>query len=199
MSAAGQWRAERARHGNTEFASLWIGDERLSFHDLFRLLQEEAEFADWYSGLLAASPCAAFFWEHPPLTAANITAQAEFVLVDAPILARLKADPAPFRACFDGADIVTFRNLGGDALLVAPSPGDPKTDCAHLAAFLRTASASRQQAMWRSVGRAVCQSLSAAPLWLSTSGTGVAWLHVRLDASPKYYQHRPYAKRGQEN
>ena len=31
------------------------------------------------------------------------------------------------------------------------------------------------------------------PLWLNTSGAAVAWLHVRLDSSPKYYRHREYA------
>ena len=29
-------------------------------------------------------------------------------------------------------------------------------------------------------------------LWVSTSGLGVYWLHVRLDSYPKYYQHAPY-------
>ena len=29
-------------------------------------------------------------------------------------------------------------------------------------------------------------------LWLSTSGLGVAWLHLRLDHEPKYYQYAPY-------
>ena len=28
--------------------------------------------------------------------------------------------------------------------------------------------------------------------WLSTSGLGVYWLHVRLDSYPKYYTYRPY-------
>lgn len=30
------------------------------------------------------------------------------------------------------------------------------------------------------------------PVWLSTAGAGVAWLHVRLDDRPKYYSYRPY-------
>ena len=31
-----------------------------------------------------------------------------------------------------------------------------------------------------------------APTWVSTEGSGVAWLHARLDARPKYYHHAPY-------
>jgi len=35
--------------------------------------------------------------------------------------------------------------------------------------------------------------LADTPLWLSTAGLGVSWLHVRLDTRPKYYRHRVYA------
>jgi len=44
----------------------------------------------------------------------------------------------------------------------------------------------------RSTARAITARLSDRPLWVSTSGLGVAWLHVRLDARPKYYQYTPY-------
>ena len=37
---------------------------------------------------------------------------------------------------------------------------------------------------------------SQRPLWLSTNGLGVAWLHARIDARPKYYSHRPYRALG---
>ena len=30
------------------------------------------------------------------------------------------------------------------------------------------------------------------PMWLSTCGTGVYWLHVRLDTRPKYYSYDEY-------
>jgi hypothetical protein len=38
--------------------------------------------------------------------------------------------------------------------------------------------------------------VSTTPVWLSTAGAGVAWLHVRLDDRPKYYSHRPYTDGG---
>jgi len=34
--------------------------------------------------------------------------------------------------------------------------------------------------------------LSSRPVWLSTAGGGVSWLHVRLDDRPKYYHHAAY-------
>ena len=30
------------------------------------------------------------------------------------------------------------------------------------------------------------------PVWLSTAGGGVDWLHMRLDERPKYYRHLPW-------
>ena len=32
------------------------------------------------------------------------------------------------------------------------------------------------------------------PMWLSTCGTGVAWVHMRLDQRPKYYTYTPFAR-----
>lgn len=33
-------------------------------------------------------------------------------------------------------------------------------------------------------------------LWISTSGLGVSWLHVRLNFYPKYYSHNSYKLQG---
>ena len=192
MNQTCAWAANKSRHGNTERIELLQDEKPLSFRALFGLLQDSHEFARWYSNLLTASPFDAFFWEHPPLTLSSIKGDAEFVVIDAPGLARLSPDDRPFRAYFHGAEVVTFENLGADATLVAPSPGELGADYGHLAAFLRAACDSQVNALWRSVGRAVSRALSDKPLWLSTSGLGVAWLHIRLDSTPKYYQHRPY-------
>lgn len=58
---------------------------------------------------------------------------------------------------------------------------------------------------WRAVSGAVQAELAEAAtqggrgadrkLWLSTSGLGVSWLHVRVDSVPKYYNFEEY-KRG---
>jgi hypothetical protein len=34
--------------------------------------------------------------------------------------------------------------------------------------------------------------LNNKPVWLSTAGAGVAWLHIRLDDRPKYYGYTPF-------
>jgi hypothetical protein len=64
----------------------------------------------------------------------------------------------------------------------------------HLAAFVRGAPAEQREALWRTVGDALSRRLGAKPVWLSTAGAGVSWLHVRLDDRPKYYGHAPYRR-----
>ena len=46
----------------------------------------------------------------------------------------------------------------------------------------------------RAVGVEVRRALrrTGDPVWLSTNGDGVSWLHVRTDERPKYYTHGPY-------
>lgn len=170
---------------------------RLAFSELFALLAQDAAFARWYSRTLADSPYAAYYWEHPPFTRDRFSAPAEFVLIDAPALARLPPDPAPFRSRFDEApdvQVICFANLGGDARLIVPTPQGPEQLYPHLAAFVRGAADSQLLALWRETAAQVDELLGTTPRWLSTAGLGVAWLHLRLDTRPKYYSHAPYRR-----
>ena len=118
-------------------------------------------------------------------------------MLDSPGLARTP-DTKTYANYFtgDGADegVMTFENLGKDALLVVPSPRGPDSAYGHLAAFVRGAPELQKIAFWRVVGRTVQQNLTDRPLWISTAGGGVAWFHVRLDSYPKYYGHGAYRK-----
>ena len=169
--------------------------ETISFRTYLKSFEKDQVFGTWYADLLTGAGYEAFFWEHPPLSNANIDLEAEFVLLESPTLARVSPNPEPFRSHFRSEnDVVSFRSLGGDAILIAPRPAEPLAACAHLAAFLREASTTQVQNLWSETGRAMRESLSDRNIWLSTSGLGVAWLHIRLDSYPKYYQHRPYAE-----
>jgi hypothetical protein len=164
--------------------------------DVIELWQHDASFRTFFAALLAGAPFDGYFWECPPVTAAAVTQPFEFVLVDSPPLAHMVPDQKAFASHFTAGnrsdDIATFCNLAGDALLVAPYPTAPVSAYSHLAAFARNAPAEQQQALWRAVGDALKRRLSTQPVWLSTSGLGVAWLHIRLDSQPKYYTYRPY-------
>lgn len=167
----------------------------LTFRELLGGLEADDSFANWYTEQLAACPFGACFWEHPALTGSNVDQPAEFVLLDAPSLAGVAADPRPFSPHFVSpvtAEPAAFPSLGGDAMLVAPGPGVGMEAGAHLLTFLRHGPRERVLQFWRLVARTLQEQLSASPRWLSTSGLGVYWLHVRVDSIPKYYQHSRY-------
>ena len=84
------------------------------------------------------------------------------------------------------------RHPGNDATLVIPLPRGAQDAYAHLGAFARGGSSAQQQALWKGVAAAIVAKVSATPLWLSTAGAGVAWLHLRVDDAPKYFAHGPY-------
>ncbi len=165
----------------------------LSFAGAVEALRRDAVFRSALTEAIATCPFEAVFWETPP-TARERTGEAfEFVLVDSPTLARVRPRPGAFAGRL-GSPVNTFPNLGGDAWLVAP---EDTGDFAHLARFLRSAPPSLVDAFWVATGEAMARwwQERTEPVWLSTSGLGVYWLHVRLDRRPKYYTHGPYRSR----
>jgi hypothetical protein len=166
----------------------------VSYAEVLRRWQNDVSFRSFFTGLLADAPYAAFRWETPPITAATAKRPFEFVLLDSPELAR-NADRGAFAEHFKRGvteGVVEFANLGKDAIMVVPCPSGPDSAYVHLAAFVRQAPEPQTHALWSAVGAAMERRLSTMPVWLSTAGAGVAWLHVRLDDRPKYYGHAPY-------
>jgi len=173
------------------------GDAKpLLYSDVIRYWQEVAGFRKFFTALLASAPFEAFLWETRPVTTDSLDFAYEFVLVDSPVLNGVQADPVPFEKQIKSRmvdnNIATFSNLGGDALLIAPCDIGPLCAYSHIAAFVRNAEEAQQHALWISVGTALEEHISEKPTWLSTSGLGVFWLHVRLDSYPKYYNFKLY-------
>ena len=155
--------------------------------------QCDAGFRSLFNGLLADARFTSFRWETPAVTAATATRLFECVLLNSPGLER-RPEPEAFANHFSGAEapVVSFTNLGGDAILIVPCPIAEPSAYGHLASFARLAPERQRQSLWQSVGEAMARRLGAKPVWLSTAGAGVSWLHVRLDDHPKYYGYGPY-------
>lgn len=138
---------------------------------------------------LRDAPYAAYFWETPPLSPATAHLPAEYAIVDAPALARVEPDMAGFASELRGRRVASFWNLSRDALLVVPA--DEGIAYPHLAAFARSAPPDVSDLFWRKVAEEAL-AWDRGPVWVSTHGLGVYWLHVRLDVRPKYYRHAGY-------
>jgi hypothetical protein len=165
-----------------------------TFADVLRGWVEDGAFRSMFNDLLAKSRFAAFRWEVPPITETTAQRQCEFVLLNSPGLAR-RADPRAFAKHFASAgdrSVLVFPNVGGDAVMVVPCPVAAHSCYGHLAAFVRSAPEWQRHALWRAVGETMAARVGNRPVWLSTAGAGVSWLHVRLDSLPKYYAYSPY-------
>jgi hypothetical protein len=167
----------------------------ISYEEVLKRWQHDAGFRAFFMTLLVESPFSAFRWETPPITAATVSRSFEFVLWNSPALER-PPDPSAFATHYGDAGaeigIVEFANLGKDATLVVPCPYGPPAAYGHLAAFVRQAPENQKHALWEVVGKAMERRLGDLPVWLSTAGAGVPWLHIRLDDQPKYYIYKPY-------
>jgi hypothetical protein len=157
--------------------------------------RDDASFRTLFNALLVDAPYRGFRWETPPVTASTLARHFEFVLLDSPRLVR-RPEPQAFAEHFTNSPsgVAVFPNLGGDAIMIVPCPLAEPSAYGHLAAFVRLAPEAQRHALWQTVGDAMAQRVGPKPLWLSTAGAGVSWLHVRLDDQPKYYGFDPYRR-----
>lgn len=147
------------------------------------------------------------FWECIPISRSLLYSHQpfEFVIIDAPEFLSIKADGSSFQQKFTRAHpterIISFENLGRDAVLVAPCPFSEidESFMINLQPFLCHAPMELSMELWKTVGEIVLRKLHEVEedklIWLSTSGLGVYWLHIRLDSKPKYYNWEAYKER----
>jgi hypothetical protein len=194
------WAARRTglRAGLSEQVTLTRDGRTVTFADVIAGWRDDHAFREFFIAELAATQFPAFFWETPPIRERRTDVQYEHVAIGSEALARLPPDPSAFGSVFRSrpTSVVTFRNLGGDAFLIAPTPVAGLRNYGHLASFVRSAPEHQCHELFRTLGRALARLLRIChgPLWTSTSGLGVPWLHIRLDSFPKYYNYRPYAE-----
>jgi hypothetical protein len=175
-------------NGRIQRVHIFHNGIRLQYGEVLKLWQADNTFRAFFLSILSDVPYASYRWETVPVTKTTLGRLFDFVLLDSPSL-RPSANPAAFAEFLGNSseDVVAFRNLGKDAILIAPTLKERQDTYAHLASFTRQAAEHQKHAFWRKVGEIVEQNVSEKPIWLNTAGAGVAWLHVRLDSSPKYY------------
>lgn len=169
--------------------------EELGYSDVLDLWENDPAFVDFYLSVLKGCGFYSFVWETPPISSSTVERAFEFVLHNSPA-ASASPDRTTYAQYFDTESakhgIVAFDNLGGDALLVVPSPIRADANYSGLAEFFREAPLFQQRALWRELAHHARTRLSAHPMWISVAGGGIGWLHIRLDSAPKYYRYAPY-------
>lgn len=129
----------------------------------------------------------AFRWRCAPVN------QAETWLFDCQLeqadLAKTQ-NPDDFAQYFDNKPTAkAFWNLDHTCLLVCPEPV-PGKNFAHLQLFDKHADQQTKQTFWTKVAQTVRYALNTLKfkqVFVSTEGAAVDYLHVRISATPKYY------------
>ncbi|HRX79649.1 MAG TPA: hypothetical protein P5307_11345, partial [Pirellulaceae bacterium] len=171
-------RSDLLNDGRIQHFTLLRDDTPLAFADVLSLWRDDASFRSYFCTLLGASPFEAYRWEAPSVTLATLSRQFECVLLRSDALARA-VDTTAFATHFNSeSEVVTFPNLGGDAVMVVPCPIGDASIYGHLASFIRHAPQSQLHHLWQSVAIAMEHRVCDRPVWLSTAGMGVSWLHV---------------------
>ena len=180
-------------NANVEKYVIYQGSDRLTYKSFLDSMIESKEFRSQFLNSLRNSEFDAFRFETPGVNINNLNQDFEFVLVNCPALekeADLKAFSSYFSKAKDG--VVSFPNLGKNAQLIVPSPISDNDCYAHIASFCRGAPLKQQHSFLETAAKFLSENISNKPLWFSTAGMGVAWLHLRIDQRPKYYHYTDY-------
>lgn len=165
----------------------------ISNRDFLELLQDSQTFRKFYNSFLAETSYETFFWENKPMMGQNLGDDYECNILNSDFLANRSPDPHTFNQYFDESkQVVTFPNLGNDAELIVPCPHVNGETYTHIGSFVRQATPNQIDEFWSITGIETLKSIGSKPKWLSTSGLGVFWLHIRIDTIPKYYQTEEY-------
>lgn len=148
-----------------------------------------------------------YFWECIPVSRETIDKRFEFVVTKSISLERNEKRDQEFLTFKDHLvkseddHVTSFLNLGKDAILIVPIPKRINkrnfVQYKNISQFIMNSHKfpDQQISFWKEVAIRLNENLKDnIPLWLSTDGLGVNYLHVRIDFSPKYYSWKEYRK-----
>jgi len=183
--------------GNLQKFRIKKSGNELKYREVLDLWENNQEFTEFYSSIFKKCGFASYIWETPPISTDSLNQAFEFVILNTP-KSSLKPDVDTFSEYFDektkNYGVVSFLNLGHDAMLVVPSPLRNGSNYSGLAEFFSEAPLDQQRAFWKVTAHQIKLRLSNKSTWVSVAGGGIAWLHIRLDSRPKYYRYMPYTK-----
>lgn len=171
-------------------------------HALFGMLNE-TDFAIFFCEVLTREGSMfqnGYFFEASPIPPSDKLYEAQFAcaLIGANTAFK-KTSPEDFNEYLnvDACKAVTFTSLSGNTL-VAPCPeisSGVMKDYGHIAKFMENAPLDQQLALWKEAAKTIYGSVNRDTcLWLSTDGTWVPWLHLRIEKQPNHFKHDDFKK-----
>ena len=176
----------------------------LTYEQFLKNILNEETFRTEFINVLRKSRFDAYFFETPKVSKMSLNEEKfEFILSAAEVLRNVEADENSFQEYFlkcKDSSVVTFPNLGRDAVLVAPCPGISNNlqHFSSLAPFVRSGDDAQVHEFWREAAKKMLETVNkkvlviqmgfrfiyfcsqgSQPTWMSTSGLGVYWLHLR--------------------
>ena len=161
----------------------------VTYRQFLNKMQSEESFRREFFNVLQKSRFKTYFFETPKVTKQTLDDKFEFILSAADELKNVNADKDTFqdyfRKCKD-SPVITFPNLGHNAVLVVPCPvSDSKlSQYSSIGPFMRNIEANQVHQFWIEAARTMLLTIDqkgSKPTWMSTSGLGVYWLHLRWD------------------
>jgi len=167
-----------------------------------KLLKDEkkALFRTFQGALKDAnSKFPAYFWKCPPVSKNVLDKPFEFVVIKTDKFNNIPQNPSRFQEHFEKSrdnQAVSFFSPSGNCLICPVPKGT--ADYINISQFTKNAPDEQQQALWKEVADKLMEELEKnqdSPRWLNTEGTGVYYLHVRIDKKNGFYSNYPeYAK-----
>ena len=163
--------------------------------------------SDVLAGQCAVIPYSTFFWEVVPVNSSNLQSTIfEFVAIEASLMHLKSTNLLAFDSQFsenicNSPTVIEFMTPSlapKQTNLVCPAR-DPRVTVdtyRSISSFFRGASVEQINKLLRLTANQVLDRIVTfgenANVWLSTAGYDVAWVHIRIDQSCKYYRYGPY-------
>lgn len=130
------------------------------------------------------------YWEFPPFFLETKQNVAKFAIIKCGNFG--KSNSASFKNFLNNKkdnEIVIFKNLSGDTDLITINSVDPENpNFCHIMKFMKNSSHKNKHQLLKTIGKEMLKySNNIDPIYLSTHGHGVPWLHVRISKFRKYY------------
>lgn len=171
----------------------------VSFNEFFYLLVTNEEFRDVVCNIFNRCEYDYVYLEFPGLNKLNCNKRAEFVLINTEEF--YKSDYSAFNEHFinkQQESIILFKNQKKDTDLITVCPSTDENfnnSCSDIMTFMKSNYVLKtiKHQLLINIGIKMLECLQNDQLkYLSTSGRGVNWLHVRICDSPRYYNNHKY-------